>query len=155
MFTNKFNGAKPEEKIFLPDGTELRLCVGAVPKQGCAKLYCSAEGIFFSLSSRGLNQVQYYRTKNFHPKPNVHSNYPRMTHFIGNPYCHLLVAFAWLSPGKEGGKMECHHLNGNICDNRAANLIWLSHDDHRRYDAALRVALRRGLNLAGDVYEGE
>jgi len=131
-------------------------------------------GIFFSFSSRGLNQVQYYRTKNFKAKPNVHSNYPRMTNFRGAPYCHLLVAFAWVGPGtssrqtgwrsqltfgferqeqrgaslqpdmasaEKGIKMECHHLNGNISDNRASNLIWLSHEAHRRFDAALRQGL--------------
>ena len=117
------------------------------------KLYCSRMGIFYSLSSRGLNQVQYYRTKNFKAKPNVHSNYPRMCNFKGAPYCHLLVAFTWIGPGtssritggvasaEKGIKMECHHLNGNICDNRASNLIWLSHEAHLRFDAALRHGL--------------
>ena len=147
------NFIEPQEKIFLSDGTELRLCVGAVARRGSAKLYCSCMGIFFSLSSRGLNQVQYYCTKNFRPKPNVHSNYPRMSNFRGDPYCHLLIARTWIGSRPEG--YECHHLNGDMFDNRASNLVWLSPDDHRRYEAALRAALRRGLNLAGDVYEGE
>lgn len=155
------NFIEPQEKIFLPDGTELRLCENAVPKNGHRKLYCSSMGIFFSLSSRGLNQVQYYRTKNFKAKPNVHSNYPRMCNFKGAPYCHLLVAFAWLGPrptfvaSEQLVKAECHHLNGDHTDNRASNLIWLSHADHLRYDAALRRAIKQGANLAGDVYEGE
>lgn len=127
------------EKISLPDGTELRLCVGAVPRQGHAKLYCSATGIFFSLSSRGLNQIKCYHVKNFKAKPNVHSYYPRMCGFIGNPYCHLLVAFAWIGPRRFNH--ECHHLNGNHTDNRACNLIWLTHADHLRFDAALRQGL--------------
>lgn len=147
------NFIEPQEKIFLSDGTELRLCVGAVARQGSAKLYCSCMGIFFSLSSRGLNQVQYYHTKNFRPKPNVHSYYPRMSNFRGAPYCHLLIALTWIGSRPEG--YECHHLNGDMFDNRASNLVWLSPDAHRRYDAALRATLRRGLNLAGDCYEGE
>ena len=76
-----------------------------------------------------------------------------MCGFIGNPYCHILVAIAWVGPGtssrltggvasaEKGIKMECHHLNGNICDNRASNLIWLSPEAHRRFDAALRQGL--------------
>ena len=129
----------PAEKIYLQDGTELRLCVGAVPRQGHAKLYCSAMGIFFSLSSRGLNPNKPYVTKNFRRKPNVHSYYPRMCGFIGNPYCHILVAIAWVGPRRFNN--ECHHLNGNHTDNRASNLIWLSPEAHRRFDAALKKGL--------------
>ena len=139
MFKNNLNCLTPPEKILLPDGTELRLCVGAVPRQGHAKLYCSAMGIFFSLSSRGLNQIKCYHVKNFKAKPNVHSYYPRMCGFIGNPYCHLLVAIAWIGPRRFNH--ECHHLNGDNTDNRASNLIWLSHEAHRRFDAALRQGL--------------
>lgn len=153
MYSNQLNGVTPGEKIFLSDGTELRLCANAVPKNGNRKLYCSAAGKFYSLSRRGLNPVKYVYTKNFHWKPNNHSNYPRMCNYRGNPSCHLLIAFAWIGPRRD--KQECHHLNGDLTDNRASNLIWLSHEEHLRYDAALRAALRRGKNLAGDVYEGE
>lgn len=120
----------PPEKIYLPDGTELRLCTGAVPRQGHAKLYCSCLGIFFSLSSRGLNQVQYYRTKNFHPKPNVHSNYPRMCNFIGAPYCHILVAIAWIGPRPKG--FELDHKDGNIRNCAVSNLEYVTPDENRR-----------------------
>ena len=129
MFKNNFNCLTPPEKIFLPDGTELRLCTGAVPRQGCAKLYCSCLGIFFSLSSRGLNQVQYYRTKNFHPKPNVHSNYPRMCNFIGAPYCHILVAIAWIGPRPKG--FELDHKDGNIRNCAVSNLEYVTPDENR------------------------
>lgn len=140
MYKNNLNGATLKKKIFLSDGTELRLCVGAVARQGSAKLYCSDQGTFFSLSRRGLNQVKCFRTKNFQRKPNVHSNYPRMCNWVGNPTCHILVAVAWIGPRRD--KQECHHLNGNLTDNRADNLIWLSHEEHRRYDAALRLRQR-------------
>ena len=153
MYKNQMNGVTPQEKIYLPDGTELRLCKSAVARQGSAKLYCSEQGLFYSLSSRGLNPVKCYYNRNFRRKPNVHSHYPQMCSFRGTRLCHLLVAFAWI--GQRRDNYECHHLNGDRTDNRAANLIWLSHEEHRRYDAALRAALRRGINLAGDVYEGE
>lgn len=130
MFKNNFNCLTPPEKIFLPDGTELRLCTGAVPRQGCAKLYCSCMGIFFSLSSRGLNQVQYYRTKNFHPKPNVHSNYPRMCNFIGAPYCHILVAIAWIGPRPKGCELD--HKDGNIRNCAVSNLEYVTPEENRR-----------------------
>ena len=129
----------PAEKIYLPDGTELRLCKGVVSRKGNRKLYCSKAGLFYSLSTRGLNRNKPYVTKNFRRKPNVHSNYPRMCGFIGNPYCHLLVAFAWVGPRR--CNHECHHLNGDHTDNRASNLIWLSPEAHRRFDAALRQGL--------------
>jgi len=120
----------PPEKIYLPDGTELRLCVGAVPRQGHAKLYCSAMGIFFSLSSRGLNQIKCYYVKNFKAKPNVHSYYPRMCGFIGNPYCHLLVAKAWIGPRPEG--YEVDHIDGNIRNCAVSNLEYVTPEENRR-----------------------
>lgn len=155
MFKNNLNCLTPPEKIYLPDGTELRLCVGAVPRQGHAKLYCSAMGIFFSLSSRGLNQIKCYHVKNFKAKPNVHSYYPRMCGFIGNPYCHLLVAIAWIGPRRFNH--ECHHLNGDNTDNRASNLIWLTHTDHLRFDAALRqgLILERDLRSTDEIMQYE
>jgi len=134
----------PPEKIFLPDGTELRLCTGAVPRQGCAKLYCSCLGIFFSLSSRGLNQVQYYRTKNFHPKPNVHSNYPRMCNFIGAPYCHILVAIAWIGPRPKG--FELDHKDGNIRNCAASNLEYVTPAENRLRASRRRATQRRRKN---------
>ncbi len=137
--TMQNNSLLPLEIIYLPDGTELRLCKGVVPRTGNRKLYCSKEGLFYSLSTRGLNPNKPYLTKNFRRKPNNHSNYPRMCGFIGNPYCHLLVAIAWIGPRRFNH--ECHHLNGNHTDNRASNLIWLTHTDHRRFDAALKKGL--------------
>ena len=139
MFKNQFNCLTPAEKIYLPDGTELRLCKGIVSRTGNRKLYCSKAGLFYSLSTRGLNPNKPYVTKNFRRKPNVHSYYPRMCGFIGNPYCHLLVAIAWIGPRRFNH--ECHHLNGDHTDNRASNLIWLSPEAHRRFDAALRQGL--------------
>ena len=143
------------EKIYLPDGTELRLCKGIVSRTGNRKLYCSKAGLFYSLSTRGLNPNKPYVTKNFRRKPNVHSYYPRMCGFIGNPYCHLLVAIAWVSPRRFNH--ECHHLNGDHTDNRASNLIWLSPEAHRRFDAALRqgLVLTRDTRSTDDIMQSE
>jgi len=81
--------------------------------------------------------VQYYRTKNFHPKPNVHSNYPRMCNFIGAPYCHILVAKAWIGPRPEGCELD--HLNGITTDNRAENLQWVTRQENEKRAKLLRV----------------
>lgn len=149
------NSLLPLEKIYLPDGTELRLCKGIVSRTGNRKLYCSKAGLFYSLSTKGLNPNKPYVTKNFRRKPNVHSNYPRMTNFRGAPYCHLLVAFAWVGPRR--CNHECHHLNGDHTDNRASNLIWLSHEAHLRFDAALRhgLILERDLRSTDEIMEYE
>ena len=150
----------PSEIIYLPDGTELRLCKGIVSRTGNRKLYCSKAGLFYSLSTRGLNPNKPYVTKNFRRKPNVHSNYPRMCGWVGNPHCHILVAIAWICPRRVdrlGHKYECHHLNGNHTDNRACNLIWLSHEAHRRFDAALRqgLILERDLRSTDEIMQYE
>lgn len=143
MITKQINGVTPQEKIFLADGTELRLCVSAVAKHGSAKLYCSAAGKFFSLSRRGLNQVRYYRNKNFRWKPNVHSDYPRMTYWVGNPLCHILVAVAWIGP-KPDMNYVVDHLNGNIFDSCADNLQWVTPEENCKRAKLLRILRRFG-----------
>ena len=116
----------------------LQLCEGVVPRQGRAKLYCSIQGLFFTHSRRGLNQIKPFVTKNFRYKPNVHSNYPRLCAFVGNPYCHLLVAKAWLGP-KPGANYVLDHINGNILDCRVENLQWVTVDENVKRARLLRV----------------
>lgn len=144
---NKSFNLHPQQ-LSLADGTELRLC--PLDRTHGKPLYCSADGRFFNHKGRELRpSVLRQRTWRSHNGISG-SHYPSMRQY-GN--CHILIALTWIGPRPEG--YECHHRNGDMYDNRASNLIWLSHDDHRRYDAALRAALRRGLNLAGDVYEGD
>lgn len=144
---NKSFNLHPQQ-LSLADGTELRLC--PLDRTHGKPLYCSADGRFFNHKGRELRpSVLRQRTWRSHNGISG-SHYPSMRQY-GN--CHILIALTWIGPRPEG--YECHHRNGDMYDNRASNLIWLSRDDHRRYDAALRAALRRGLNLAGDVYEGE
>ena len=130
MFKNNFNCLTPAEKIYLPDGTELRLCKGIVSRTGNRKLYCSKAGLFYSLSTRGLNPNKPYVTKNFRRKPNVHSYYPRMCGFIGAPYCHILVAKAWIGLRPEG--CEVDHIDGNIRNCAASNLEYVTPEENRR-----------------------
>lgn len=144
---NKSFNLHPQQ-LSLADGTELRLC--PLDRTHGKPLYCSADGRFFNHKGRELRpSVSRQRTWRSHNGISG-SHYPSMRQY-GN--CHILIALTWIGPRPEG--YECHHRNGDMYDNRASNLIWLSRDDHRRYDAALRAALRHGLNLAGDVYEGE
>ena len=144
---NKSFNLHPQQ-LSLADGTELRLC--PLDRTHGKPLYCSADGRFFNHKGRELRpSVMRQRTWRSHNGISG-SHYHSMRQY-GN--CHILIALTWIGPRPEG--YECHHRNGDMYDNRASNLIWLSRDDHRRYDAALRAALRRGLNLAGDVYEGE
>ena len=168
----------PAEKIYLPDGTELRLCKGIVSRTGNRKLYCSKAGLFYSLSTRGLNPNKPYVTKNFRRKPNVHSNYPRMCGWVGNPHCHILVAKAWIGPKPASGYVV-DHINGKLSDCRAVNLQWVTPAENRKRAVILRarrmiarqdgrpelmpenmaseelLALFNAYNVAGDCYEGE
>ena len=167
----------PFEILYLEDGTELRLCQGVVSRGGNRKLYCSKQGRFYSLSARGLNQIKPFVTKNWHRKPNVHSNYPRLCGYVGNPCCHILVAIAWLGPRPAGCVVD--HLNGILSDYRAANLQWITPTENRKRAVILRarrmiarqdgrlellpenmkpeelLELFNAYNVAGDCYEGE
>ena len=53
--------------------------------------------------------------------------------------------------GKPKSGQECHHLNGNMYDNRPDNLIWLYPDRHRFYHQRLR-ALKERLGSAALHY---
>ena len=168
----------PFEILYLEDGTELRLCKGVVSRRGGdRKVYCSEEGLFYSLSVRGLNPIKPFVTKNWRRKPNVHSNYPRLCGYVGNPCCHILVAVAWLGPRPAGCVVD--HLNGILSDYRAANLQWITPAENRKRAVILRarrmiarqdgrpellpenmkpeelLALFNAYNVAGDCYEGE
>ena len=168
----------PFEILYLEDGTELHLCQGVVSRGGDRKLYCSEQGRFYSLSTRGLNQTKPYVTKNFRRKPNVHSNYPRLCGWVGNPHCHILVAKAWIGPKPASGYVV-DHINGKLSDCRAVNLQWVTPAENRKRAVILRarrmiarqdgrselmpenmaseelLALFNAYNVAGDCYEGE
>lgn len=155
------SGAEVANSLFLIDGTELRLCADAKSNQGTAKLYCSCDGHFYSLSKNGLNEVlptfcPAARACTRGSKNYTHNGtyYPRMSSF-SNKNCHTLICTAWHGPRPtfidENGNekpMECDHLNANPYDFHADNLEWVTPAENRR-----RAKILRGLRSAGIVPE--
>jgi hypothetical protein len=50
---------------------------------------------------------------------------------------HILVCSAFWGIRKQG--QVCHHLDGNKFNNRPSNLIWLSREDHPKFDQMVRA----------------
>ena len=128
--------------ITLPDGTPVKYCHSPEP------LYATEDGlhIYFFLPLIGVCRELPQRllkpapgTRNYNRKQQYKVvTAPKNTYLV-----HLLVASAWHGP-HHYPDFECHHLNGITTDNRPENLIWLSPEDHRHYDArqkALRELL--------------
>ena len=153
------SGVEVANSLFLIDGTELRLCADAKHNNGTAKLYCSYDGHFYSLSQNGLNEVfisysPAARARTRGGKNYCGSCYPCMRNF-SNKYCHTLVCTAWHGPrptfiDEHGNEkpMECDHLNANPYDFHADNLEWVTPAENRR-----RAKILRGLRSAGIVPE--
>jgi hypothetical protein len=149
------SGVEVANSLFLIDGAELRLCAGVKHRNGPAKLYCSYDGHFYSLSKNGLNEV----LPSFGPsqqactrggKNYYGSRYPVMADF-GGKSCHALICTAWHGPrptfiDEHGNEkpMECDHLNANPYDYHADNLEWVTPAENRR-----RAKILRGLRSAG------
>ena len=151
------SGVEVANSLFLIDGTELRLCADAKHRKGTAKLYCSHDGHFYSLSQNGLNEV----LPNFSPSNRANTrgsknythngtHYPIMRDF-GGKHCHALICIAWHGPrptfiDEHGNEkpMECDHLNANPYDYHADNLEWVTPAENRR-----RAKILRGLRSAG------
>ena len=138
----------------LADGTVVHLVL-PLERTGNRPLYTSAQGKPFShvlvLNKEKGTHEWVYREQvpilDTSPVNRFNGNrkqrYHKMSNF-GHIYLAHAVALAWIGPQPidENGKLfECHHLNGITLDNRAANLIWLSRADHRRFDAALKKGL--------------
>ena len=91
------------------------------------------------------NQRSTHRWKNYRRLPNCHSDYPQVDGILVS----RLVCSAFHGAPKRGH--QCHHLNGNIFDNRPENLIWLSKARHRLYDNRLK-ALKQRLEIDISVF---
>jgi len=133
-------GATPQT-IMLLDGTELHRC--PVP----APLYLSRDGRVFYLYRIRLceRKIQTNKKRNYCKRCPSGSTqgqrYPfiRACHKVY--YIHVLMASTFHGPrptDEQGKPFECHHLNGIYTDNRADNLIWLSHEEHKIYDKQLK-----------------
>mgnify|MGYP002518761529 FL=1 len=155
------SGVEVANSLFLIDGTELRLCAGVKHINGTAKLYCSYDGHFYSLSQNGLNEVlpsfspsQQACTRGSKNYVSAGSRYPKMANF-SDKLCHFLVCTAWHGPrptfiDEHGNEkpMECDHLNADPYDFHADNLEWVTPAENRR-----RAKILRGLRSAGIVPE--
>ena len=128
-----------QPQFVLPDGTIVKYCHTPDP------LYATEDGehIYFILPGIGVcRELPQHVIK---PAP-TNINYRRKQQYKivtapKNTYLvHLLVAAAWHGP-HHYPDFECHHLNGIVTDNRAANLIWLTPPEHRRFDAALKQGI--------------
>ena len=153
----KQSGMDHCELVIERDGRELRLCAGVKQTNGTAKLYCSYDGHFYSLSQNGLNEVlpAFSPSKRACTRGSKHyvapgSRYPAMVNF-GGKNCHILVCTAWHGPrptfiDEHGNEkpMECDHLNANPYDFHADNLEWVTPAENRR-----RAKILRGLRSAG------
>ena len=151
----KQSGMDHCELVIERDGSELRLCADAKHRHGTAKLYCSYDGHFYSLSRNGLNEVlpafslaARARTRGGKNYPG--SCYPCMRDF-SNKACHTLICTAWHGPRptfidehSNEKPMECDHLNANPYDFHADNLEWVTPAENRR-----RAKILRGLRSAG------
>ena len=138
MAITKLNSLPPS--LIHEDGTEVRLV--PLEKTGGKALYVSADGRCFSFYRRVLRLVKPQATNSAINRHNGRrkQKYLRVRSY-GNILVHHAVALAWigLKPIDSNSKpYECHHLNGITTDNQAANLIWLSHSEHRRYDQQLK-----------------
>ena len=140
------NDQMVNEFLSLPDGTIVKYCHTPEP------LYASEDGehIYLINPSSNLFREVPQRFKSYKPdKPDYRrkQKYKHVRYWFNgkrfNYSVHRLVACAWHGP-HSFPDFECHHLNGITADNRASNLIWLTHQDHLRFDAALR----RGLILS-------
>ena len=99
-------------------------------KEGKGKQYLADDdGLIYSKtgSKRSINCW-----KRFQRIPNCHSYYPQVDGCLVS----RLVCSAFHGEAKEG--QECHHLDGNIRNNRPENLIWLYPNEHKKYDRIQR-----------------
>ena len=109
-------------------------------KEGKGKQYLADdEGHIYS--QNGVRRVAHC-WKNFQRIPNCHSYYPQVDGCLVS----RLVCSAFHGEAAPG--QECHHLDGNIRNNRPENLIWLSRDEHKKYDRIQRCLKMAGRDLS-------
>lgn len=108
-------------------------------KEGKGKQYLADdEGTIYGQNG---NKRTAHCWKNFQRIPNCHSYYPQVDGCLVS----RLVCSAFHGEAKEG--QECHHLDGNIHNNRPENLIWLDKKEHHLFDAVQRALRMAGRDL--------
>jgi len=128
----------------LQDGTEVRLV--PLEKTKGRPLYVSRNGVPYSFATGKLVQI----TPQQNTYPCSKTDGGRKQRYLTLPHhngvkLHHAVALAWIGPRPEG--CECDHLNGNVADNRADNLEWVTPAENRRRALIIRQ-LCRTMNVA-------
>ena len=121
--------------LMCEDSTEVRLC--PLDRTKGIPIYCSRSGLFFSYANGELKKVKPYANRHFKCKSNVHSDYPKLQHYLGNARVHMLMALTWIGPSPAGHVVD--HLNGNIFDWSADNLQWVIPAENHKRARLLRV----------------
>ena len=87
-----------------------------------------------------LNAQGRKRKPDFSPSRHHHkggSHYPVVKIADKDRVIHVLVCSAFW--GVRPPEHVCHHLDGNKFNNRPDNLIWVSKEDHPKYDRMVRA----------------
>lgn len=117
------------------DGTEVRLC--PLERTNGKPIYSSRSGLFFSYVNGELKKVKPYANRHFKCKRNVHSDYPKLQHYLGNTRVHILMALTWIGPLPAGRVVD--HINGDIFDWRVDNLQYITPKENHKRARLLRV----------------
>ena len=117
------------------DGTEVRLC--PLERTNGKPIYCSRSGLFFSYVNGELKKVKPYANRHFKCKSYVHSDYPKLQHYLGNTRVHILMALTWIGPLPAGHVVD--HINGDIFDWRVDNLQYITPKENHKRARLLRV----------------
>ena len=138
---NKNSKAFPTE-LATADGTIVRLC--PLDRTKGIPIYCSRSGLFFSYATGELKKVKPYVNRHFKSKRNVHSDYPKLQHYLGNARVHMLMALTWLGPIPAGHVVD--HLNGDIFDWSLDNLQYVTPQENHKRARLLQVLRSIGRN---------
>ena len=140
MFKN--NSKEFSTELTAADGTIVRLC--PLDRTKGIPIYCSRSGLFLSYATGELKKVKPYANRHFKSKRNVHSDYPKLQHYLGNARVHMLMALTWLGPIPSGHVVD--HLNGDIFDWSLDNLQYVTPAENHKRARLLQVLRSIGRN---------